>query len=627
MYGVNDDLSSLTPDQIEAILRARQMMGNAPPPPDPYGRPQPLPPPSDGGPPPPSSGFNMGSAADDTPMPGDDTRTPAQRAAGFQSGSSPLPGQHIPGGSVSSPGPSSGPYGAPATGGQPDIQKQIADALAAYSTAAGQPMPKMPAGYGFRRGVLGALASSSNVDYENAMLQRQAQIQAAEAKYKGLLDMEQRQAQAQMREAQAGYYGRRSEVDDLLKTIANPDSTDAQVNAATRALRAHALSQGHDLDNPKQPKLSDEEQAYQEAKAANPKLTLLEFHKQWANQQEPGNWAPWNGSDGNQYLVNSKTGQMKPLMGPGGASSAGGSNAAPASPAPPVTPPSTAIGGILDAALSGAGGGQPAPSAAPTTPAFALSKPGGGGGVGQMSDADIKNVADGIESGKIPPETKGYYRNSGRIVAELAKRGTDLSTLQNEWKATQRFVQTANGDRQVRMRQNIDMVNHSLDNIEGIYSQLRSILPDTGFKSLNRASLQAMKQLPGQAGALAQALDGNIADLTGELGNVVMGGNSPTDHALSLASQNLNGSWNEDSFHEAVGQIRKNVGFRKSSLENSAPAVFGGQSRYAPQAQSGVAASGSGGSAVARAPQGTPDGPVMYKGQPAVVRQGVIYAQ
>ncbi len=203
---------------------------------------------------------------------------------------------------------------------------------------------------------------------------------------------------------------------------------------------------------------------------------------------------------------------------------------------------------------------------------------------------DVKSIADGIESGDQPPTLTGLYRWGGPVRAELARRGVPIAKMETDWKATQKYMSSLNSTQQVRLRQAIDTASDSLDKIDGLYGEWQKLAPTTGFKVWNRATLGAAKQLPGRAGAVATALDAQIADLTSELGNVYMGGNSPTDHSLSLAGKNLSSEWNKETFEEALKQARANIGIRKNSITHGAPAGVSADSTYTPKPTPAAAA-------------------------------------
>ena len=197
-----------------------------------------------------------------------------------------------------------------------------------------------------------------------------------------------------------------------------------------------------------------------------------------------------------------------------------------------------------------------------------------GFGTGNQS---VEGIGDAIISGQQPPDLKGLYRFSAPLKAYLAKQGFDLSSAQQEWTATQKHLATMNGQQQERLRQAVDFTSHSLDTIQNLYDDWKAVGAQSGIKAFNRASLAVAKNLPGDAGAAAQALEAQIGDLTAELGNVYMGGNSPTDHALQLASKNLSADWNEQTFKKALDLIRTNLKLRQNAMNQSNTA---GGSRY-----------------------------------------------
>jgi hypothetical protein len=200
-------------------------------------------------------------------------------------------------------------------------------------------------------------------------------------------------------------------------------------------------------------------------------------------------------------------------------------------------------------------------------------------GMGGAGADSVEAIGDAIISGQQPPELKGLYRFAAPLKAYLAKQGFDLSKAQQEWTATQKHVATLNGQQQERLRQAVDFTSGSLDKLQGLYDDWKAVGTTTGLKAFNKLSLAASKQLPGDAGAAAQALEAQINDVVAELGNVYMGGNSPTDHALKLAQQNLSADWNEQTFKKAMDLVRTNLQLRKNALNGTRSAGVG-SSRY-----------------------------------------------
>ncbi len=206
------------------------------------------------------------------------------------------------------------------------------------------------------------------------------------------------------------------------------------------------------------------------------------------------------------------------------------------------------------------------------------------GGASALSKTDVDAIVEGVISGDIPPDLKGFYRQKGAIVAGLARRGYQLSQAQGEWAAVQKHIGTLNGPQQLRLRQAVEKIGPHLDVIEGLYKEWKDAGSRSGIKVFNRASLVAAKNLPGEAGSIAANLEAQIVDLQAELGNVYMGGNTPTDKALEMAAHNLKAEWNEQTFARAVKLIRKNAGLRMAAVRNTGPNGARVDSPYLPEA-------------------------------------------
>jgi hypothetical protein len=181
-------------------------------------------------------------------------------------------------------------------------------------------------------------------------------------------------------------------------------------------------------------------------------------------------------------------------------------------------------------------------------------------------NSDVDMIADAIVSGDQPPDLKGLYRLTGPIKAALARRGYNLSDAMLDWQAVTKHLATLNGPQQTKMRQAVDVAYHSLDVIEDLAGQWKA----GRFPVLTSARLAAAKggALGAEANRIAVLLDAQIKDVTSELGNVYMGGNSPTDHALELAAHNLSSNWSEGVLKAAIQQSRKNLQIRQNSMRN-----------------------------------------------------------
>lgn len=295
--------------------------------------------------------------------------------------------------------------------------------------------------------------------------------------------------------------------------------------------------------------------------------------------------------------------------------------------APPVDPTST-YQGRIDAgrqqglqgtdlstyALTGKLPSATAAAAASEPPKYRL-KPDGteepvpGGAADLMSDPITTGNADAIMSGDQPPVLTGNSRYTPAIKAILGKQGYDLTKASQDWTATQKLFSTMNGAQQTRLRQATGQVSDSLDLVDQLAQQWKG----GGFPILNKVNLVAATNgaYGKDAQSLATQLQTEIADMTGELANVYMGGNSPTDKALELAGQQLSADWSEDTFKNAVQLAKTNLAYRKNSLNLATAGIANSQynqnQSVAPTVQVGPAG-------VTQAP--TVGGPAPSSGDP-----------
>ena len=185
------------------------------------------------------------------------------------------------------------------------------------------------------------------------------------------------------------------------------------------------------------------------------------------------------------------------------------------------------------------------------------------------------DIAESIMSGKQPPDTKGLYRTGPMVRAKLAKMGYDLKDANLDWQASQRFVMSQNSPPLVRLRQSAMTADHSLDVIDELSKQW-----DAGrYPPLNRARLALAQNgaFGPDAASLARQLDGQITDLTFELGNVYMGGGTPTDQALQLAKKNLSADWDDKVLRDMTNLARRNIQIRMNSFKQVEPAGLSDQ--------------------------------------------------
>jgi hypothetical protein len=222
-----------------------------------------------------------------------------------------------------------------------------------------------------------------------------------------------------------------------------------------------------------------------------------------------------------------------------------------------------------------------------------------------IDTSDAKDIAAGIIAGNLPPTVKGLYRNAAGVEAELGRKGYNLATAQLDYTATQRRLATLNGTQQTRLQQAVETSYSGVDLLQQKYDAWKKAVNGvSGFQTLNSAALKASENLPGAAGAAAHALQAQIADQTSELAVVYQGGNSPTDHAMELASKNISGNWNDEAFQTALKQMRQNIGIRRNSINSSTQPI--GVSSNSPYLHAGTATTSGGG--IGSAPSAPPAG-------------------
>jgi hypothetical protein len=181
---------------------------------------------------------------------------------------------------------------------------------------------------------------------------------------------------------------------------------------------------------------------------------------------------------------------------------------------------------------------------------------------------DVKDAVAGMKDGTLPPQMPGRAsKDYTAILAESRRQGFDLGKANLDWTATQKHVATMNGAQQLRLNQAINSLPDMLDKVDALATQWKG----GKFPVLNKANLALAKggAYGSDVASVANQLDAQIADVTADLGNVYMGGNSPTDHALGLAGKSLNGAWDEKVLHDMVKLAKTNVTIRSNSIKNT----------------------------------------------------------
>jgi len=210
-----------------------------------------------------------------------------------------------------------------------------------------------------------------------------------------------------------------------------------------------------------------------------------------------------------------------------------------------------------------------------------LHPPAGSGGTGGYSQDDVKLTVQGMKNGSLPPLLPGRASPSyNAIMAEAQRQGFDLSRAATDWVATQTHVKTLNNAQQTRLNQSINALPDILDTVQALADKWNG----GQYPLLNRANLAAAKNgvYGPEVASVATQLEAQIADAAADLGNVYMGGNSPTDYALRLAQTSLSGSWDRKVLTDMVKLAKQNVQVRRNSINNTGVQGASADNLYAP---------------------------------------------
>lgn len=207
-----------------------------------------------------------------------------------------------------------------------------------------------------------------------------------------------------------------------------------------------------------------------------------------------------------------------------------------------------------------------------------------GGAVSAAGADDVKLAVQAMKEGTVPPMLPGRAsKEYMATMAEAKRQGYDLAKAATDWTATQKHIATMNGAQQLRLNQAINALPELLDSVDALASQWKG----GRFPILNKANLALAKNgaFGQDVASVANRLDAQIADVVSDLGNVYMGGNSPTDHALSLAQKSLSSDWSEKVLHDMVKTAKDNVIIRRNSIANTGVAGASPDNPYAPPQQ------------------------------------------
>ncbi len=244
---------------------------------------------------------------------------------------------------------------------------------------------------------------------------------------------------------------------------------------------------------------------------------------------------------------------------------------------------------------------------------------------GQGAGEDVvKNLADGIQSGKQLPVLTGGQGTGAKINAavksELQKRGFDLTKANLEWEAAHKQILSLNGPQMVRYAGLSNSVLNTIDEVNGLSKQMAN----SGVTGLNAAKIATLINTAGntQQGQMAAKYNAAVNTLKEEFANLAQGGYAPTEAAWGLANQQINGNYGVDELGASLGEVQRLLRYRLNGIPNMQTLGPGTANRYVgggQPSQGGEAPAGSPPAATAQpAPAGA--GPSGAPAAPAPVR-------
>lgn len=208
-----------------------------------------------------------------------------------------------------------------------------------------------------------------------------------------------------------------------------------------------------------------------------------------------------------------------------------------------------------------------------------------------LTPVQVKAIVDEMESGRIDPRIRGYYRNSAPIVAEQAIRNSgrvarreapfDYNLAQQEREASSKVISSVNSSQFLRSQSAVNWITIMKEPLEQLIDAWRDAGGISRFQTLNWMTLQGSKQLGGPMGEAARNLERGIISLQKEVSIVLNAGYAPSQLSDELAQAHIKADWNEPDLRAALEQIDQIMKGRNWAQEMVEPVSIGGKrNRY-----------------------------------------------
>ena len=182
----------------------------------------------------------------------------------------------------------------------------------------------------------------------------------------------------------------------------------------------------------------------------------------------------------------------------------------------------------------------------------------------------VKNLADGITTGKQPPVV-GQGQGTGAkinaaVKSELQKRGFDLTTANLQYESAHKQVLSLNGPQMVRYTGLAQSVISTIDRVNELARQMQN----SGITGLNAAKIATLKNTAGNtpSGQLATQYEAAVNTLKEEFANLAQGGYAPTEAAWGLADKQINSNYGVDQLNASLGEVQRLLRYRLDAIPN-----------------------------------------------------------
>lgn len=184
-------------------------------------------------------------------------------------------------------------------------------------------------------------------------------------------------------------------------------------------------------------------------------------------------------------------------------------------------------------------------------------------------------AADKIMSGEMLLDPEGLTRQGTYkdIQMALIDKGANLEKLRETAIATKQAVRNLNGQQQQRIRQDIAVIDKSLDKVDSLGDEWNAPL----WGPFSRIKLAQAKEgvFGADAKRVANQLDAQVSEVRARLASVYQNGGAPTQESQRRADTQLAEWLDAPTLHEMTKLARYNTNLQKTAMDETPPVTTG----------------------------------------------------